>query len=360
MIWNKLLSTNLFQNNEYFKAYKDIIVNDMQPEGVQGCQIHHIIPRCVFKFLKLETDESTQNKVQLLYKDHLRAHYYLYWACTNSKLKHSLASAFSLIYTNRDFSEDIELLDLTEIQKLYEEFITTRSVEYKGRYGPNTGSIAVTNELQEKYIKPEQLQDYLAEGWRKGRKAFSDIDRKHKSEAARGRRAMTKDNITIAVKLHEIDTYLEDGWQLGVSDSWKISHAASFKGLPGYRSMSKGDIFIKVSPDHIQEYLEAGYIFKGKSNHSPEVSKEIGRKNKLKNTGRIHVHNSNGEHYMIKPEELDSFLDRGFVEGSGIHTPQKPNVWVNKEGKNKRIPPEDLDKYIEDGWVHGMLKNLKK
>lgn len=360
MIFNKLLSTGLFEDNKYFKIYKNIIINSSQENNISGCQVHHIIPRCVFKLLKLEVDESDQNKVRLLYKDHLRAHYYLYWSCVNPKLKHSLASAFSFIYTNRDLSDEIDLIDLTLIQKLYEEFINARKIEYAGRYGPNTGKIVITDELHEKHVKPEDLDSYLAKSWRIGRKKFSDTDRKHKSEAASGKRSMTKDNLTIAVKLDQIPKYLEEGWELGVSDAWKISHSASHKGASGYKSMNKGDEFIKVSPDCIQDYIEAGYIFKGKCNHSPEIRKEIGRKNKIKNTGKIHVHNSKGDHYMIKPEELNSYLERGFIKGSGIHTPQKPNVWVNKEGKNKRIPPEELSIYIDDGWSHGMLKNLKK
>lgn len=40
-------------------------------------QLHHIIPRKYYTYNKLEINNSRENLVNLLYKDHILAHYYL-------------------------------------------------------------------------------------------------------------------------------------------------------------------------------------------------------------------------------------------------------------------------------------------
>lgn len=86
-----------------------------------------------------------------------------------------------------------------------------------------------------------------------------------------------------------------------------------------------------------------------------EHKKIIGEKNKKNHTGRVHVHNDT-EHYMVKPEEVESYVSRGFKIGSGVSNVQPPSVWMNKDGKNARVHPDDVNKYLSDGWVRGMLK----
>lgn len=73
-----LMSLNVFIDNEYFDEYIDIINNNIDRKREKfKTQKHHIIPRAYFKHNKLLLDNSDNNIVNLLYKDHILVHYYL-------------------------------------------------------------------------------------------------------------------------------------------------------------------------------------------------------------------------------------------------------------------------------------------
>lgn len=84
--------------------------------------------------------------------------------------------------------------------------------------------------------------------------------------------------------------------------------------------------------------------------------------------------NKDFKNKMVKQEEIEFHISDGWV--FGIHLEEKKKLtlkeqfekirhlsgpscvgrkWVNKNGKNKRVINEDLDKYLNDGWVLGCL-----
>lgn len=133
-----LLTTNIFIDNNYLDDYLNLMVNNQcaQAEPFRT-QKHHIIPQCYFKYNNLDIDNSENNLVNLLYKDHILAHYYL-CLCTQGVMFDKLVNAFFHL-TNRKYKYNydefnVELLD--NYQYLYEENKRVASDRRRGKPGP--------------------------------------------------------------------------------------------------------------------------------------------------------------------------------------------------------------------------------
>lgn len=74
---------------------------------------------------------------------------------------------------------------------------------------------------------------------------------------------------------------------------------------------------------------------------------EAGRKH----TGYVRVNNGTVQK-SVKPEELQLYLDQGYVKGS-LGTSQKGSIHIHKGDERKMISPEELDKYLAEGWERG-------
>ena len=91
----KLLSLNIFENNQYLDAYIKLIEENKETKKEKyKTAIHHIIPKAYFKKMNLLIDNSEDNLVNLLHKDHVLAHYYLTQCIVDKSLLHKLEHAF--------------------------------------------------------------------------------------------------------------------------------------------------------------------------------------------------------------------------------------------------------------------------
>ncbi len=133
-IKEKLLSFDQFEDNNYLDLYCNIIkANNSTTKEKYKTQKHHIIPRCYFKYNSLDIDNSENNLVNLLYKDHILAHYYLCLCCCDSILSYKLFAGLShLIYNKNvkldDLASEINL-NLDKYQELYETYIKNMSLD---------------------------------------------------------------------------------------------------------------------------------------------------------------------------------------------------------------------------------------
>lgn len=118
----KLLNTGMINDNEYLDLYVSLIYNNRFTKSQKNkTQIHHIIPRCYYKLVGQEIDNSDDNLVVLLYKDHVLAHYYLS-LCSEGKLHYDMAYAMILIRNlHQDEIDDDFINSLDKHQELYEE-----------------------------------------------------------------------------------------------------------------------------------------------------------------------------------------------------------------------------------------------
>lgn len=91
---NKLLATGFFIDNIFLDQYLNLVSNDTKETGY--AEQHHILQKQYFKLVNLPLDDTPENKVLLLYKDHCKAHWLLY-NCTSGKLKTANAAAVQYI-----------------------------------------------------------------------------------------------------------------------------------------------------------------------------------------------------------------------------------------------------------------------
>lgn len=133
-IKKELIESNQFKDNKYLDIYCDLIESNKEREKeIYKTQKHHIIPRCYFKYNNLEIDDSQENLVNLLYKDHILAHYYLCLCCIDSILNYKLFAGLTYIMKSKKLDptilESIKELDLDRYQLLYQEYIENISLD---------------------------------------------------------------------------------------------------------------------------------------------------------------------------------------------------------------------------------------
>ena len=89
-----LLSKRGFLDNEFLEKYCSLVERNMNT-GVRHriTNAHHIIPKAWFKLNHHEVDNSQQNLVNLVYREHALAHYYL-CLCTEKELQYANELAF--------------------------------------------------------------------------------------------------------------------------------------------------------------------------------------------------------------------------------------------------------------------------
>lgn len=178
-ISESLLDTGMFIQNDYFDSYVDLIVKNAATVKVaHSTQTHHIIPQYYYVNKGLKIDNSESNIVELLYTDHLIAHYYLAMCSINSddKARNALSIRYILNGKTLD-SFSIDEINLDEYQTLYElgrEYTFKRShtpeVNKKvsdkliGRVSPNKGNITKVKKSRANPNPKNKLLSELAIG----------------------------------------------------------------------------------------------------------------------------------------------------------------------------------------------------
>ena len=141
-----LLNLNCFINNEYLTLYYELISNNIGKEALKfKTQEHHFIPisyyTLKYNIIKGENgnnDESKKKadsdpnnfKVNLLYKDHILAHYYL-CLCTEGQINYLLKEAFFKMSSIKYISKDIDIKKLDKYQEIYESYMKLKSEDKK-------------------------------------------------------------------------------------------------------------------------------------------------------------------------------------------------------------------------------------
>lgn len=130
-----LLSTNVFENNDYIDKYVELIEQNRNTKKEKfRTQLHHIIPKCYYKINKLQIDNSKENLVNLLYKDHILAHYYLSKCMLGTYRYHMFASLLYILgkYREELEEENFKIENLENYQESYEEYKIYNSEHQKG------------------------------------------------------------------------------------------------------------------------------------------------------------------------------------------------------------------------------------
>lgn len=114
-------------------------------------------------------------------------------------------------------------------------------------------------------------------------------------------------------------------------------------------SISKNGSERRVYKEELNDFLNDGWVI-GLS----------AAKRKMPNvTGKIHINNGI-KTIMIKKELFDEYSKAGWKLGKLISVHNKGKIFVHKDGKNIYISKEDLTKYLANGWYKGIDKTNRK
>lgn len=300
----KLLETGFVIDNEYLDKYVAlIVVNRHTKQEARKTNKHHILPKRYFKNKGLPVDNSRENIVNLIYKDHLLAHLYLSGCTVGQDRYWNLYSVMRLTgqkYLSKDTFEQIKNLDY--YQTLYEEAISAAPNHRKGakvspetiqkmrdaqknHHPTNKGTVWIHNDGEEIMIKIDILQEYLNNGYLVGRKyRHSEESLKKIADKSRGRRSQE-----FCDKMREITL----------------------------NQPPKTQETIEKQRQSIKKYYETHENpFAGKTH-----SKESIDKMKSSLAGMVYV-NKNGVQTKVHLEQLDSYIENGWSRGG---LPRKRN-----------------------------------
>jgi transposase len=119
----KLLATNYFIDNEYLDEYIFLVSNHSVEKSVFKTQCHHILPKTYFRNLGIDVDDSENNLVELLFSDHVKAHWLLQ-KCTTGFLHRNNGYALRYLLAKvKQYSANLTEDDFIKFQQMYEDSI---------------------------------------------------------------------------------------------------------------------------------------------------------------------------------------------------------------------------------------------
>jgi hypothetical protein len=320
-IQKKLLDTGLVEDNEYLIKYCDLIVANYKTEKDKlRTQSHHIIPRCYFERAGLALDNSQANLVNLKYKDHILAHYYLMKASAIDWFKYSMAHSVQFVIgKNKNPTERQLLATLNEAQECYE----------------------IAQKAKSEYVASEEARLKISK---------SNSKRMH----------ISKNGVNRNVKPEQLDTYLADGYKLG----WEANYYSNIREKVCIILNGRNKY---VAKDDLDMYLKQGAIIGGRKHSQPSPLKGITRSAEFKaniskkRAGRCAIHHPDTKKILyVENSALEHYLNNGFILGTGNVVKGALNkFWFNNGEVEKLIFFEEISKYEELGYVKGRLKTKK-
>lgn len=165
-------------DNIYFKKYLSIIINaNIAADKAHG---HHVIPVAIYKIenklkkrwdaIKSANNDENNFTVELDYKNHILAHYYLALCAKKANFRFCCEDALFWMTSNKEkiLPEEEELIkNLPEYERLNIDWRNNMRQKRTGRSSGTKGKKSIYNpELRvKKYVSEDLLQEYLNNGW---------------------------------------------------------------------------------------------------------------------------------------------------------------------------------------------------
>lgn len=222
---------------------------------------------------------------------------------------------------------------------------------------PSLGKIYVNNSYKETLIYPEEYIDYKTLGYILGRLPMSELQKFKLHLAHDGKTLTNEHKSTISSST------------LGSKKSEQMKQKLS-ETRTGMIYINNGDIEKIINPFDQYEYIIDGWNL-GKlpmpEKHKESISKSsIGKPGTT--TGRTKINNGVVEKFVFN-EELDSFIQQGWIKGSNPNRKQTDysnrkgtttgRIGINNGVNNKFIMEDELESYIQQGWYRGSKSNKK-
>lgn len=289
---NKLLSTGMFEDNEFLDKYCELITsNQDSTKTTDTVDSHHIMPKAYYSLVGAPTNNKEENLVNLTYSNHVLAHYYLCLFTNNELLKEKMIYAFMMMIHTREFPEsEVELLQhLSKYDDLRDEWIEHLRVKMKN------------NQHAKGNILSEETRRQMGAS-RMGH-STSDETRDKISKAHCGRKWMHKGDEYTHVRAEDVCEYLMNGWELGghqISEEQK--QAISAKNT-GKKRSEESKVKMSIAAQGRQPW--------NKGVPQSDVAK---MKNSESHKNRTHINNGVQEKFVTS-DLLQDYLNVGWVKG---------------------------------------------
>ena len=218
----KLLDLDIVEDNEYLDEYCDLVESNKETKREKfKTQKHHFIPVCYYKNKynlktrkeaeKVADDDKNNFKVNLIYKNHMLAHLLLSLCLKQDILIYD--NFIAIQYMMKKVTKD----DLNSVQIIYENSRKLAS-KYNCMYDD------ITKEKHLKAMRSALVRSKISKTMKEKRERgelFSAETRKKISENQKTLVYVYKENIVIRVKPENLSEYLNNGWTRYVKRSYK-------------------------------------------------------------------------------------------------------------------------------------------
>lgn len=318
MIERKLDTVNIFIKNEYYDKYVNLLrANKDRRYEVRKTQCHHIIPRFYYKLNNLKIDNKKDNKINLLYKDHLLAHYYLFFCLNDTKYKLATRYAIDIVLGHKNFpiSEKDFIQFLPDIQNFYEQSRILLS-------NNNPMKIEKHKKHHDNVMRSADVKSKISISMKAVRESQKDYINIHKGN-----------DIGKRISPELLEKYLSDGWELGVKNS-------------GYIKVYKDDKETAIPPTKLSQYLEDGWKRGGRPGRVSKEHREKINKSLNKEVYCIDTNNKEIARFKSVFDAAYWWYDNGYGR-----TRKKPDNYKYLANNIKKSFEDDV--FIEDlKWIY--------
>ena len=335
----KLLKLDVCKDNEYLDKYVELIISNNNTVKQKGkTQRHHIIPRYYYKENKLTVDNSSNNLVNLLYKDHILGHCYL---CLCAKTDFGVYSNFvtlSYIFGNALTIQNMtniiyeEIKNLDAYQQAYEKY-----TEIEHKY--NCMNDKDVYNKHNKIMKSDKVRGKISSTMKQKAEAgelFTEEHRKHLSEAARRRSCK--------------------GTNMKENTTPKISKNGYIGGVTGLKMIydTEGNRHY-IEPSLVEIKLNEGWTLPTNKKKSSVTYNTTQKHTYKRHMNQVDVHKHLSEsHKGIKPGNYGKPMTEETKEK--LRAAIQGKRWMNNGVVQIQVAPCDVDNYIKEGFKYGRLK----
>lgn len=214
------------------------------------------------------------NKVKYVKKENLNEYISDGWEIgTTEEMKQKISKTNKGRKHSEETKKKMSLSQSGERNGMYGKHasLETRQKMSESRFGRKW----INNRSENKFVKSEEVQYYLSQGWKLGKLVpYSEEVRKKQSEGTKNTCWVHKENENKRIRLEDKEKHLSEGWILGMTNEFKSKLPISKKGhkqtkeqvenrriaLKDRKCVNNGIINKYIIPEQVESYLSSGYV----------------------------------------------------------------------------------------------------